>query len=63
MLDINLNNGKSLVIENDEETIIFTLYDENGQLLKENAIEAECIAEIVFGGEEQIKQKFHLENI
>ena len=52
MLDINLNNGKSLVIENDEETIIFTLYDENGQLLKENDIEAEGIAEIVFGGEE-----------
>lgn len=52
ILDINLNNGKSLVIENDEETIIFTLYDENGQLLKENAIEAEGIAEIVFGGEE-----------
>ena len=50
MLDINLNNGKSLVIENDEETIIFTLYDENGQLLNENAIEAEGIAEIVFGG-------------
>lgn len=34
MLDINLNNGKSLVIENDEETIIFTLYDEKWTAFK-----------------------------
>ena len=48
MLEMNLENGKSMTIEDCGDSLLFSLFDEDGVLEKSTNCDSDSIAELVF---------------
>jgi len=49
-MDILLENGKTMIIENCGDALKFTMYDENGEIEEEVSYVPDTIADMVFYG-------------